>query len=363
MLFEIHKEGKISFKRLSDADLKRSDTHQTHIGLSNDSLTFMQEDKKEYTSMLIYNGYCDILSCEIAKIHRASGRKDAPKISMGKKEDNIVKKIREFAALKPEKVFYLFWFGLDSQTPVFLLVEEGTYDYKVLDNYCGLETLNNRKIIILERDSINFTLVLDFIKSKLANVTEELTKELEISAEVENNDPKFKQVDVNKAKSYIQQIGREGEELVNEYLTRKKNERIVDYFEWINGSGEQGKPYDFYVKYNSGQEQWIDAKTTEHEFDQSIIVSKSEIKFITERNNKDYAIFRVFNKKETKAKLKICSECLEYMKIISLNIESLTQTMGYLKAGLVNYKITIQPCPTSFKYISEEKLLSKSMLL
>jgi len=85
MLFEIHKEGKISYKRLSGADLKRSVSHQTHIGLSNDSLTFMADDKTEYSAMLIYNGYCDILNCEIAKIHRADGRYDAPKISMGKK--------------------------------------------------------------------------------------------------------------------------------------------------------------------------------------------------------------------------------------------------------------------------------------
>jgi hypothetical protein len=45
MLFEIHKEGKISYKRLSSADIKRGNSHQTHIGLSNDSLTFMADNK------------------------------------------------------------------------------------------------------------------------------------------------------------------------------------------------------------------------------------------------------------------------------------------------------------------------------
>ena len=57
MLFEIHKEGKIAYKRLSDADIKRSElSHQTHIGLSNDSLTFMADDKTEYS---IVNAYYD----------------------------------------------------------------------------------------------------------------------------------------------------------------------------------------------------------------------------------------------------------------------------------------------------------------
>ena len=60
MLFEIHKEGKISYKRLSNADIKRGKSHQTHIGLSNDSLTFMADNKTEYSAMLIYKGYCDM---------------------------------------------------------------------------------------------------------------------------------------------------------------------------------------------------------------------------------------------------------------------------------------------------------------
>ena len=128
MLFEIHKEGKISYKRLSDADLKRSASHQTHIGLSNDSLTFMPDNKTEYSAMLIYKGYCDILNCEIAKIHRADGRYDAPKISMGRKNENVVNKIRAFARSSEDKNFYLFWFGLDSLTPVFWLIEESSYD-------------------------------------------------------------------------------------------------------------------------------------------------------------------------------------------------------------------------------------------
>ena len=71
MLFQIHGESKISIKRLTDADLKRSPTsHQTHIGLSNNSLTFMTDNKTEYTAMLIYNSMCDFMPCEVGKILR-----------------------------------------------------------------------------------------------------------------------------------------------------------------------------------------------------------------------------------------------------------------------------------------------------
>ena len=92
MLFQIHEESKISIKRLTDADLKRSPkSNQTHIGLSKKSLTFMKDNKTEYTAMLIYNSMCDFLQCEVGKILRKDGKQDAPNIKTGDKDENIVK--------------------------------------------------------------------------------------------------------------------------------------------------------------------------------------------------------------------------------------------------------------------------------
>ncbi len=355
MLFEIHKEGKIAYKRLSDADLKRSElSHQTHIGLSNDSLTFMADNKKEYSAMLIYKGYCDILSCEIAKIHRASGRYDAPKISMGKNPDNVVNKIRSFAKESANKDFYLLWFGLDSLTPVFWLIEEDSYDYNLLNIYCDFAHINDRYIAILERNNIVFPNVLQYVQSRIENVTINLQKDLELSVEVEADNPKFKEADVKKALKLIHEIGKQGESLIDEYLQRKKSEKTVLNYEWMNKSAEQGKPFDFRIEYSNGLEQWIDVKTTEHEFEQPVIVSKNEIKFITEKEAKKYAIFRVYSLKELQAKLKICSECLKYVKKLYRDIDYMTQSMSDYMASIVNYKIAFEPGPVSFKSISEE---------
>ena len=355
MLFEIHKEGKISYKRLSDADIKRGGTsHQTHIGLSNDSLTFMAENKTEYSAMLIYKSYCDILNCEIAKIHRADGRYDAPKISMGRKSDNVVNKIRSFTKEAENKKFYLLWFGLDSLTPVFWLIEEGSYDYNYLDDYCDFTHLGDRKIVILERHNLAFSSVLKYAQSRLENVTVDLQKDLELSVEIETENPKFKDADVKKAKNYIYEIGKLGETLINEYLDKQRVEKKVLDYEWMNKSGEQGKPYDFYIKYQNGLEQWIDVKTTEHEFEQAIIVSKNEIKFITEKGVNNYSIFRVYSITELKAKLKICNECLMYIKKLYRDIDYMTQSMSDYKAAMVNYKIAFEPGPISFKHISDE---------
>lgn len=358
MLFEIHPEGKIAYKRLSDADLKRSAaSNQTHIGLSNDSLTFMPDNKTEYSAMLIYNEYCDILNCEIAKIHRADGRNDAPKISMGRKADNIVRKIRTFANQSINKDFYLFWFGLDSLTPVFWLIEEGSEDYNYLDQLCDLSTLPNRKIIILNRNHKPFIKVLDYIKAKIENVAINLEKDLELSAEMGIDDPKFKEVDVKKAKNHIYEIGRLGETYIDEYLEEQSFFHAIKKYEWVNKSGEQGKPFDFYIEYYNGLEEWIDVKATERSFEQPIIISKNELKFITEKDERNYNIYRVYSMQNDWAKLKICSRCLKYIKKLYRDIDYMTQSMSDYKAALVNYKISIEPTSDSFLDISNEIIL------
>ena len=355
MLFEIHKEGKIAYKRLSDADVKRGESsHQTHIGLSNESLTFMADNKTEYSAMLIYKGFCDILSCEIAKIQRANGRKDAPKISMGGKPDNVVSKIRSFVKDSPNKDFYLLWFGLDSLTPVFWLIEEDSYDYSLLNSYCDFANLKDRKIVVIDHTSIIFTNVLQYIQSRLENVTLELQRDWELSVETEADNPKFKDADVRKARKYIYELGKQGESLVDEYLNRQKSENIILEYEWMNRSSEQGKPFDFYIKYSNGLEQWMDVKTTEHEFEQAVIVSKNEIKFITEKASTKYAMFRVYQLKEFQAKLKVCSNCLKYIEKLYRDIDYMTKSMSDYKAAMINYKIAFEPSPISFNSISNE---------
>ena len=360
MLFEIHSEGKIAFKRLSDADLKRSPfSHQTHIGLSNDSLTFMPDNKMEYNAMLIYNSYCDIISCEVGKILRKSGRWDAPNIKTGSSNgDSVVRKIRAFAKEQESIPFYLLWFGLDSGTPVFWLVSQGSYDYGVLNQFCHFNTLGSTEIRIVHTGQVHFSDILGFIRMRLENASVNLQKDLELTAEIESDNPKFKDSDVKKAKSYIQDLGRRGEEIINAFLEKEKFEKRVDDFEWSNKSSEVGKPFDFWIHYASGQEQWMDVKTTEHEFEQAIIVSKNEIRFIAEKKNPEYAIYRVYSKAETEARLKICTGCLRYIQKLQRDIDYMTQSMSDYKAGIVNYKIAFEPGLHSFNQISDEIRLS-----
>ena len=360
MLFDIHSESKIAFKKLTDADLHRSEkSHQTHIGLSNKSLTFMADNKTEYSAMLIYNSYCDIVQCEVGKITRQSGRQDAPNIKSGGvgSESNVVKNIREFASKQPDKDFFMLWFGLDSGTPVFWLISRGSTDYLILDKFCDFNSIRDKKIEVIEPSDLKFSPVLQYARERLESVTLDLQKDLEISAETEVDNPKFKDSDVKKAKSYIQEIGRSGEELINEYLEREKCNKSVESFEWVNKSSEKGRPYDFQIHYTNGLEQWMDVKTTEHSFDQQVIISKNEINFITEKEDPEYAIFRVYSKEETTARLRVCTHCLKYIKKLQRDINYMTDSLSDYRASFVNYKIAFEPGSKCFGSISDELIL------
>ena len=357
MLFDIHPENRISYKRLTDADLKRSPkSHQTHIGLSNKSLTFMQDNKTEYSAMVIYEFFCDIVPCEVGKILRKSGRQDAHNIKSGGvgSENNVVKCIRDFASQKPNLPFYLLWFGLDSGTPLFWLIAKDSPDYVVLNGLCDFEGLKDRDIITLDSSDIRLPSILQYARTRLESVTIDLQKDLEISAEVDADNPKFKNSDVKKAKSYIQEIGRKGEELINEYLQKEFFEHRICSYEWANKSSEKGQPFDFFIKYSSGLEQWVDVKTTEHSFDQQVIISRNEINFIADKKNPEYAIYRVYSKEEASAKLKVCSHCLKYIKKLQRDIDYITASLSDYRASIVNYKIAFEPSVRCFESISSE---------
>lgn len=355
MLFDIHNESRISFKKLTDADLKRSPfSNQTHIGLSNDSLTFMDDNKMEYSGMLIYNSFCDIVQCEVGRIKRENGKYDAPNVKSGGRDNdnNVVKLIRDFASKKPTTPFYLLWFGLDNGSVLFWLICRNSTDFTILDRFCDFDTI--KSIRTYKKSDPMFAPILKYARERLEFVSLDLQKDLEVSAETETDNPKFKDEDIKKARLFIQELGRKGEEMVNEFLNKEKFNHKITSFEWVNQSSEKGRPYDFLIKYNTGHEQWMDVKTTVHEFDQMVIVSKNEIDFITEKKDTEYAIYRVYSTKETTAKLKICSQCLKYITKLQRDINYMTTSMSDYRANIVNYKIAFEPGNISFGNISSE---------
>lgn len=160
MKINLNSENRISIKRLTDADLKRSNSsRQTHIGLSEKSLTFVGDRKGVRNVILIHKNSWFAETCDIGKITRKNGRHVAPKISMGgKNTENLVSRIRRIAS-KNRHTHYLIWFASDTNTPVFWLIRKGSSDYKKLKTIVDLKTIDGTIATYSKNDSTFDSLV------------------------------------------------------------------------------------------------------------------------------------------------------------------------------------------------------------
>lgn len=347
MFFQIHPEKKIGFKKLSPADLGQSNTsHQTHIGLSENVLTFLPDTHVEKAAILIHNEYCEILSCEYGKINRKDGSINAPNVKLGSRRKNtIVRKIREFANQKPTVDWYLVWFGTDSNELVFWLISSESQDYMFVNSY-----LNDFKVY--DEYTVAFPQIIDFLEKKINGVSQEILKDLEVASQVGDFKRKFKELDLERAAKRCKEIGRSGEELIAEYLEKEKRAGRISDFIWENQSREVGKPFDFVIDASLGSERFVDVKSTSFGLSQEVVFSEGEIFFVNELNNDDkYFAYRVFDINEEEKKLAICNKCLHYLHQLNARILSFHNDLAKKKAYSKSLNIAVKP-EVCFKAIS-----------
>lgn len=352
MFFQIHPEKRIGFKKLSPADLGQSgSSHQTHIGLFENVLTFLPDTHIEKAAILICDDYCDILSCEYGKINRKDGNINAPNVKSGSRRKNtIVRKIREFAKEKPNEDWYLLWFGTDSNELVFWLISSDSPDYLFIST-------NISDYKVYDEDYPAFPYILSFLEDKINGVSQNILKDLEIASQVGDFKRKFKELDLEKAASKCKEVGRKGEELIAEYLDKEKSAGRISNYIWENKSREVGKPFDFIIDAALHSEKYIDVKSTSFDFAQEVIFSENEISFINELNNDTkYYAYRVFNINEENKKLAICNKCLKYLSRINLSIESFHNALAKKKAYSKSLNVAVKP-EVCFKVITPTIIL------
>lgn len=132
-MITLYKEYSIGVKKLSDAELNRdnSPSGQTHIGLSEKVLTYLPNTPEQQDGILVVNQSCSFVECAFSKI----GNKRSTKIDSQTNTPvkSVVKQIRNIAS--NNKVdWYLVWFALENQTPVFWLLNNNSEDYSGLED-------------------------------------------------------------------------------------------------------------------------------------------------------------------------------------------------------------------------------------
>ncbi len=348
MFFNLHKDTSMGYKLLSDSDLGRGGSHQTHIGLIEGTLDFIPNYHQEASSQLIYDNKIIEVIDFLDPIRRPDGSIRSPKIRSGTKQElkkygtgitSTVNAIRNIAKKYPNNDWYLFWFALDDNELIFTLIRKDSISY--LETISIFKNLTTRNTIT--KSNPYFIIGIQYFTSKINNLNILYLEELESYTQTQDNIKlpriKPKRYDIEKAQKLFQKIGKEGEELVNKFLERKKVANAIKDFNWVNKNGESGFPYDFEIQTNDGNLIYSDAKSTSYRFEQKIIFSSQELKFI--HQNPNYHIHRVFNLSE-QPQLKICNniETISHNFIKNLNefnskIENDNLKMNGMKISVV----------------------------
>ncbi|WP_455260452.1 DUF3883 domain-containing protein [Prevotella jejuni] len=334
IFFKFNKEKRLGFKKLTEADLGLSTSHQTHIGLYEGVFTFLQNSDVVKSGILIYNDYCEVLDCSFDRIQNPDGSFRSPKIKIGSDSNNsIVAKIREFAKVSPKSQWYLIWSGLESEELTFWLIRSDSEDYNVIR-----EVLPYENRVYGEEDSY-YDKAIEILTQKINNVSISVQKGIEVASQIGDKSKLFKKVDIERAEAMFRSVGKRGEELIAEYLEKQKQANNIQSFDWLNKSMESGAPYDFIID----NKNYVDVKSTLYDFNQYIYFSNQEISFASKKDV-DYCVFRVYGmKEENDIWLKKCYQCNPYISTMNSNITNFMNEVNVQKAMLQSLKLGILP--------------------
>lgn len=357
MFFELHSENRIGFKELTNPDLGRQkSSHQTHIGLFDDVLTFLPNNIEIDDSMVIYDGNIELMSLNFDRIENPDHTFRSPKIRAGGR--NVISvvtfvrdKVKDFSN---DTKWYLFWFALKSEQIVFFLFNNKSTTYtEIVD--LGIALPNNIKNRLTDNDG-SFYPLLRYLENLVNQTGAELVQELEIVAQTREmaSLKKYREYDIKKARELFIRIGKEGELLINEYFDEQKRKGQISNYCWVNKEKESGLPYDFYYETLSGEIVYLDVKTTNYKFAQKMIFSNQEINFATEIPNK-YYIYRVYIDDDNEHCLKVCNNAkplFGQIKVVTSNFESELISL----ATVENIKMAISPTQQLIKFSNQIKL-------
>lgn len=340
--FFFNDEKRIGFKKLTLPDLGLSETsHQSHIGLYEGVLDFLDDSDVVKSAMLVYESYCDVLDCFFDRIKNPDGSYRSPKIRIGQDPNNsVVSKIREFASSSPCEDWYLAWTGLESKELVFWLIKSNTNDYAIARGFFQQDN------IVLHEDSPTYSEARNYLLKRINLVSINVQKDIEVKSLTGDVKNKYRRKDLENAERQYKQIGMEGESLVAQYLEKEKAAKRIDSFVWKNKSSESGLPFDFIINNTL----FVDVKSTKFDFEQYLFFSNYEIDFAASKGSDSYAVFRVYDMNLEDRKLIICSDCHDYMNSLQTPMAVFKNSITAQHALLQTIKVGIKPSTCFCKF-------------
>lgn len=343
MFFELHPEKVIGYKKLSQADLGTGDSsHQTHIGLSEHALLFLAETGAVVEdSILVYKGRVKYLDTYFDKIAVPGGGFRSPKIRKGDKRDSVVISIRNIVSRFPNNEWYLVYFGLKNGRIVFFLFDEASNEYDFMKT--SRLTFPQRGVKTIDSTDRRFLSVANYFLGKLeaADIQELMDWEITTADEILDPRRRAHNYDVERANQLREKTGKEGERLINQYLNEQMRAGRLLKVTWHNEERESYFPYDFTIEDQRAFVTNIDVKATSYSFEQKIIFSSAEIKFISS-THENYSVYRVYTKNNNKY-LRISDNCRTISQKINAYTNMYKHKLKELDADCESVKNAVNP--------------------
>ena len=327
---------------MSEADLgQKSTSHQTHIGLFDDILTFLQNREVEQRAMFIYNNTCDIVDCYFDRIENPDGTFRSPKIRAGERNAiSVFTIIRSLAKEDPDRKWYIVWFGLESEEVVFCLFNDQSDDFNFFSQHIKLKFTTKPPKGRIERTDYQFNSLISYLENIVNERGAELVSELEVASQTGSTN-KFRPFDVEKANELFKITGKDGESLVAAYLHGMKEQGKIVNYTWVNQEGETGLPYDFVIQLNNQNLVHADVKSTAYKFEQPMVFSSQEISFIN--TTPYYTIFRVYGLGDEQRSMRVCETCKSYVPKLDNCITEFGKILKSQNAELQSVKLAVPP--------------------
>ena len=368
MLLNVHPKTIIWYKMLSDADLWISPTsHQTHIWLYEDTLNILWKNSRNGLSYFVYEDNLIQVPSFLDWIDNPDGSRRSPKIRKWHDDEislfdwydtSLVKKIRNIAKWDQDSRWALFWFSLEDESILFYLVKIPSQAQREIENI--IWPIHDRWRIASH--DWKFAEFLTYLGRKLEDVTIWYEKALELAIQTGEtnlllNSP-IKQWDIDNIKKNVSAVWRLWEELINNYFDILKKRGEILSYERKNKSFEMWLPFDFEFRKTDWNIYYTDVKSTQYEFEQKMIFSNHELKFI-EQMKDYYFVHRVYwlKWKNPEPKLKILSNMQSTSWSFFQKYNSFQRDLQTNSMDIFSIKIAVSPTSIGIKK-SDEIFLS-----
>jgi hypothetical protein len=352
-LFKVHAENTIGIKKLTDADLGAGKSHQTHIGLYSDVLTFLPDHAHAEKGLLIHDINYEFVEVYFDRITNPDGTTRSPKFRLGTSEFSLVNRIRYVVQETPEKEWFLIWFGTDLGKIITVLFTKEDDLFNQLKDYMGDFFLDSMKVLspkIQQYEEIVLLLqnyIIPILKPDLEMNIKKIQLQRMLDQKGRDLDNIFNLTDFS---SYLQQIAIEH---LSVFLESKKQKGQIIDFEILPIGANKYANYCKIIMNNKVVRNVL-LKISTFEEQQEFNLTLDELLLFQEKG--DFGVFSIFNVDEQGCALRICSSLkvvLSYLSRYQIN----DPLMNCKKVSQIIVDVLIIRVNLSFLKMSKVKIL------